>query len=621
MAFAASVGAAMDASAFGPPPGPPTPPPPPPPTDQAFERHDAQGLREPNSKITPPPPVPEAEDSTPLGADLAAVVLIGADDPATTGAGYKGLYLDRIPGLPRPKALDRTLARFLHRPISRKLISEIQAAVVKHYRAAGLPFLSVTPPPQDITDGVLRLRVVEFHLGKKTAKGAKLSGDAYVVAQVRTEPGDRLHAERIEEDLNWLNHSPFRNVTTVFSPGDTVGATNMRIDVQDSKRWQVYGGYADTGSPASGKDRWLLGGEVGDLLIHDSLLSYAFTGSSDVFTGHNGRYGEAADPRYLSHSLIFSAPLAPRQDFTLLANYVESASTNVPFSFKTRTEELDATYRTALSNFTPLIGDLSLGVESKGQQRTTYFGPLIGGQLAFKSRVDIGQFLVGWSDVWNGQIARQTFSTTLRYSPGNLGGANQSLDFANFTNNRALHAPYVYDDADYSADVRLPHGLRYLTTVHVQVSTRALLSTEQIALGGDGGVRAFTLDDGAFDTGVVWRNELRARSHTLFGGVNSAITDQVTPYAFLDGAQGHQLGQQVCGGIVINSTPYVTVCRPHERLVGAGLGLDYRLGAHFTASLTGAWALEGVGQPTQNGYDESTRAGHFKLFAHTTLRF
>lgn len=607
-----AVGTGIATSAVAAPPPPPSSEP-----TSAFERNPAPGARPAQADGIKAPPLKESEDDTPLGADLAAVILIGGDDNAATGEGFKGVDVTLVNGLPHPQRLQRALARYVGRPLSKKLISQIQADIVLWYRRAGRPFVSVTPPPQDVTDGVLRMRVIEFHMGQATVVGAKHSSADALLAGIRARPGDQIDGAKLTEDLDWLNHDPFRTVTAVFSPGAKPAETIMRMEVQDSKRWAVFGGYDNTGAASSGRDRFQLGAQVGDLLLHDSLLSLQLTASRDYFSGSHNQYADAGKPKYLTYSAIWAMPVGQRQDLTLSADYIQS--TNLVggglFNVVSRTEEASLTYRTAVSNVLPVVaGDFSLGVEALGQQRGTFFG---GVGVAYL-RIDVGKVFAGWSNTWSGVNYRHTFSTTVHVSPGNLGDHNRNIDYAIFTQTsifaapRILNAQYVYGTADYTGEFNLPHRWRYVTNAHLQLTDSPLLDTEQMPVGGPSGVRAYTLDAGAFDEGLIWRNELRARSHSLFGDFNKHLPNAVTPYAFLD--LGHFADDRQ---------------RFRQTIGAAGLGADFGAG-HWSGGLTAGWTLHRAELPGSPGLPPfipatpppiTTAAGHFRFFAHTMLRF
>jgi hemolysin activation/secretion protein len=88
-----------------------------------------------------------SDDATPLGVNVQAIVLIGANAGAKPVSGVKGVDVSEVSGLDAA-ALREQLTPFVDRPLSRKLIAEVQAAVAAAYRQAGRPFVSVTLPPQ-----------------------------------------------------------------------------------------------------------------------------------------------------------------------------------------------------------------------------------------------------------------------------------------------------------------------------------------------------------------------------------------------------------------------------------------------------------------------------------------
>ena len=127
-----------------------------------------------------------------------------------------------------------------------------------------------------------------------------------------------------------------------------------------------------------------------------------------------------------------------------------------------------------------------------------------------------------------------------------------------------------------------------------QYSAVALPLTEQIGLGNTSLVRGYTLDDGAFDAGLVSRNELRTPSFALLGR-SGRVADQLSPYVFVDAGYGKDRSTKA------DAAP-----------VSAGLGADYQLTTHLTATLDGAWAMRSVGY---------TRSGDARLDSRITFSF
>jgi len=552
---------------------------------QAIERNVAPGLQAPPAAVLVGPDLVLNKDETPLGPRLEQIVLIGlGGSPPTDAAG--DVLVDAV-GPPKPDDLAADLTAFIGQPMSRRLLSDVESAIIRHYRRAGLPFVAVSLPPQDVTQGSVKVRVVLFKLGQLNVSGAKNATE--VLGAVRSRAGEPIDAPRLEEDLNWLNHSPFRQATASFAKGASTGETDLTIAVQEQKPWQVFFAWANSGSATTGLDRYIVGGQVGDLIRTGSLVSFEATASDDVWRHGDDPFSDSTHLRYLSHSLVAAAPTGPRQDLTMVANVVQTRSHVKDFDILANTEELSLVYRAALSNFSPMAGDLSVGLEAHGQQRETLFGDI----PVVKTHANVFQALAGWSHGWTDEGgAHHNLSTILRYAPGGQGARNSDAAMASITNGRVTHAEFAYLQATYSFDQPLPAGLRLSLAMTGQLSNRPLPATEQIAIGGGPSVRAYAYDDQSFDQGLILRNQLRAPGRSLIGPVIGKA-DQISPYIFVDAGYGWNRDHT-----------------PGGRAIGAGVGADYQLGSHLSAGLTAAWALKSASY---------TREGHFKVLAHVTV--
>lgn len=191
---------------------------------------------------------------------------------------------------------------------------------------------------------------------------------------MRTRPGDPIDARRLSDDLDWLNRNPFRRVQASFKPGDGLGRTDLDLAVTEARPWRVYGGYAQSGSAATGRDRYLVGAQAAGLpFVPDAVLSYQFTGAADGF--------QVAHPQYVSHAARASLP---RQALELSYDHVESNQPVQDFVPRQVTAEVTAGWRGALSNFSradfvlagalTLRGDAALGIEARQTARTLLFG-------------------------------------------------------------------------------------------------------------------------------------------------------------------------------------------------------------------------------------------------------
>ena len=258
----------------------------------------------------------KSDDATPLGVNVQAIVLIGANAGAKQIGGVKGVDVSQVSGLDAA-ALREQLTPFVDRPLSRKLIAEVQAAVAAAYREAGRPFVSVTLPPQEVSSGVLQLRVIVFKVAGIKVTGA--AAESYKQSRIRLVPGQEIDARKLETDLDWANRNPFRQVEAVFGPGKDLGLTDVNIQVTDRKPWQVYAGYANSGTLLTDRNRYYVGASGAPSA--DIFASYQLTGSGNFWVD-DGLFSRTDDAKYVSQAGRLLTPLGLRTSLEVVGDHV-----------------------------------------------------------------------------------------------------------------------------------------------------------------------------------------------------------------------------------------------------------------------------------------------------------
>ncbi|MGV8998207.1 MAG: ShlB/FhaC/HecB family hemolysin secretion/activation protein [Parvibaculaceae bacterium] len=526
------------------------------------------------TSVVPPNSLPQALDTKPLGPDLTALVVLGSKDDVvkTTAA---GVDTRRVATL-NDASSQAQLQPFLGKPLTRRLIGEVEATIARIYREKGLPFVAVMTPPQEISEGQVQFRVVEFKVGTiKTTGNTRGSSDFYT-SRVRVAPGEPVRSKDLAEDIEWLNRSTFHQAEAVFSPGVNSGETDLNLRVTESKPWRVYAGYANSGAPSTSRDRYFAGAIVGDILIPDSYLSYQVTGSRDFWYDQGEVFNNARHPEYVSNAARLALPVGPRQQIELTFSAVESNRTIAVFDLRQRTLEGSLAYRAAASNFSDeMSGDLYGGVEYAHQNSDTFFGTF----SAFSAAVDVYQAFGGWAGKFDSVAGRTDLDISLHVSPGSVTGNNESADFSRYSGNRVTKARYSYIDANVSQGVPLPYGFSFLSTIDGRLASDALPESQQIGVST---MRGYTSDDGSFDYGITSRNEVHLPSTNLIGRI-SGIQDQLSPYAFLD--VGYVRDKAIHAG---------------EAPMSAGVGTNYNLNGTLSTTVDAAYALRDVGL-TQRG--------------------
>ncbi len=561
---------------------------------QAIERNLPPPAAPGPSVILTPETAQSDRDARPLGPTVRSIVVLGPDEPVIAGDLAPGVDPGQSTRLSRPSAKAQ-LGRFLGKPLSRKLISDIRNAIALEYRRQGYPLVSVSTPVQNISRGVLQVRVIEFVLGKKIAPGAK--NPNYVERQVRAASGQTVNANQLSEDLDWLNRYPFRKTQAIFNAGDALGQTNLILQTTEAKPWSVYAGYSNTGSPLTGFDRYFAGFTVAAPYLQDAYASYQFTGSDDSLFSEGRPFDTAAQPRYVSHAGRLVIPTLARQDLEVTLDFVQSyqpiASTNGDFLSRQTTYEATVGYRSALSNLVPVFdGDVVAGIELKRQAGKTFFGTA----AVASTELDVLQLYAQYATQVSESFGRTALDMTVHVSPGAADSRDTKSAYLTATNGEAESDRYAYVVADLTQTFQLPKAFVYSFSATGQYAPNALPLTERIGLGGSTLVRGYTLDDGVFDSALLSRNEVRSPVTPVLGLFNAKwFPDQASPFIFLDAGYGKNEFAHTAG-----------------TFAGTGVGSDYQFGTHFSANLTASWALTSEGL---------THAGDFLLQTKATLTF
>jgi hemolysin activation/secretion protein len=539
---------------------------------QAIERNLPSRPQAPDSSLKIDEPDSRNTNDKPLGVNVVAVRLLGPND-AVLASAPAGISFGKIEGISISR-LEMAVEPFLKRPMSEALIADIRTAVIKEYRRAGYPFVAVGIPPQEITTGSLQLRVVEFKIETVKVDGAVQQSEENILRNVRAEQGDRIASPRLEEDLEWLNRSPYRRVAGEFAPGNQPGTSGLTLQVTESKPWQFLAGWSNTGSENSGRSRYFVGGAAWIPALNGLTFSYQITGSEDLLESPDKvQLDDGNRPAYLSHAARITLPTFSRQSLELAPNFVAThQAANIFITFDNDTFELPIIYRSALSNILPntYLGDIYGGVEFKTTTRkTSFIGIPVG-----EGTADLFHIIAGWSlrlsDAWGSTL----IDTSIKVNPGGVLGYNTDYAWNNFTAGRVTDATYAYGLFDVQRSTPLPVGFSLRTQIVGIISNMPLPDTERLGLGGMYTVRGYVLEDATVDSGFVMRNELRMPDFTPLATAGAGINDQLSPYLFVDMAYGRSI-------------------RPdhHEVLASLGIGFDYTLGTNINASVSAGYAM------------------------------
>lgn len=445
------------------------------PPEQSLEQRRAERLQGERGEISVPAGVAAAPEPTADDRALftLAAVRIEGDSPLSAEA-IAATYQDR-----------------LGQPVSQAGLVAIAGAISQLHREAGFHLTRAIVPPQDIRGGTVRIRIIPGTIAELVIQGDEAGrfGARAMLAAITAESPARLAT--LERQLLLLNDRPGVRVkdTTLEEIGSGSGRFRLTV-LLDS--WSVFvsAGFDNGGSAAVGPWQAYFGAALNSLLIPGDTLALNLSSvpaatqelrygriSYEAPVGSDGlRIGVAA-----SRSVVWPGDLRRFDRTNSDAETLEARATIVPL--QTQRQSLWLTAAFAVSN---IVEESIYGINYRDRLRVA--------SLTADYRL---------RDDWQGT----TYATLgLRKGLG-VDGASQR------------HDPLL-SRVDGSGEFYLLHGAvtRYQglggnwsakLAASGQLSSEALLISQQFYLGGAAFGRAFQSGWLAGDNGIAGSAELR----------------------------------------------------------------------------------------------------------------
>lgn len=393
------------------------------------------------------------------------------------------------------------LAGYVGRPLTVGDLDRLCFLLALMSRKMDHPLVSAVIPPQDISSGILRIRVQEAKVGEVRVEGNKWFSDDLFLREMRFKSGDRVRSSLLKEDIDWINRNSFRNSAAVFSPGEEPGTTDLVLQTQDRFPVTFYVGFEDTGNDTTGDERWLTGINWGNVGGWGHSLNYQFTTSPNT---HDS----------ITHSGSYNIPLPWRHTLTLFGNYSDSNPVLAsPFSQDSTSWQAGVRYIAPLPEIGPWSHEAYAGFDFKQSNSHLVFG----GTTVFNRTSDVNQFVLGYDGSAEDEWGRTRFYNSVFLSPGGWSDGNKDSVF--IATRVGSGADYVYAKLGVDRQTRLWGDFLWNFSIEGQVSSRNLIGSEQFSLGGYSSVRGYEESEGTGDSG--WRIS------------NEVVTPAVSPLSIL----------------------------------------------------------------------------------------
>ena len=503
-----------------------------------------------------PPPVTTQPPPDKLGPEhLEASILV------------QGFRLDGVTLLPQEE-LQELLRPMIGRSLTLpELIRQVQVVTASYARQGYVARTLI--PEQDITDGVVRLVVLEGRLG---VINIQLGDDVRFPPErvrntllARQQEGEPIRIPELERSMLLLNDFGGIDVRSALQPGADPGLTDENIYVRPLPFVAGSINADNFGTRSVGQNQL-------SALIR--LNNVDGRGGSATLNA----MGMFVDSRVNTYgSLIYATPIgydglslqlgASELDYRLGEQF---ASLNV--------KGTSTTYFAGLSYPIVRSGNQNLYASARYEHlklKATATSDCV--PLTDKD-VDLMQIglafdrLDGVSDSFltgSGQLT----SGSVRFGPGqtfSFPGCGNSVGFVQ-VDPSGVEGNFTKISAAASYQRRLTENLTWSLSGSGQYAFTNLDTSQQMTLGGPFGVRAYPVSEAAGDQGILANIELRYR---MFGGVVGS--------AFVDGGHIHRLHEVPSG---------VPSTHNDVSLYGAGFGLYYTQPGRFNLAAAVAWRI------------------------------
>jgi hemolysin activation/secretion protein len=441
-------------------------------------------------------------------------------------------------------------------------LKDLTNRISEHYRQSGYPFARAYLPPQPMTDGALRIDVVEGRYGQVKANIAK---DAALQARAQAflaplQSGSVIESVPLERLTLILDDQPGIKVAPIIRPGQEIGTGDLEVNIERSASVTGDAGADNQGNRYTGRDRLRFNLNINSpLILGDQITLRSLLSQQGMWLGTLGYslpLGAAGVRGNVSYSHTYYELGGS------FANSMQSGTadvTSVGLSYPTlRSQSANVTLSGSWQD--KLLHDKNglAGTEAKKSSTTV---PLT---LSFDVRDGMG----------SGGITYGSLAWTL----GQL-----QLDSALMLGDLQAKTEGSFNkvNLDLARVQAINNSVTLFGRLSVQSASKNLDSSEDFGLGGANGVRAYPSGEGFGDEGWLAQLELRY------------VAGPYAPYVFYD-----------AGSIKTNAKPWQTVAN-ERTLAGAGIGLRYQR-TSWNLDVVLAWRTEG-GKPESDMQDQRER--------------
>ncbi len=167
--------------------------------------------------------------------------------------------------------------------VSLKDLKNLVAAINKLYKDRSTHTALAILPEQDISDGTVKIKLVEGRLSRLTINNNKYTKSSYIEKRLDIPEGEVLRLNEVEKELAGFNRANDIKLFAKLAPGKEYGTTDISLEAVEPNNFHVYPYVNNRGRKSIGYY------QGGTSVIIDSVLGYRDSFSADFAATEGNR--------------------------------------------------------------------------------------------------------------------------------------------------------------------------------------------------------------------------------------------------------------------------------------------------------------------------------------------
>lgn len=113
------------------------------------------------------------------------------------------------------------------------------AEINKFYSNRGYITARAILPEQKVTDGIVRIKLVEGYIGQIKLKGNQNTKNNFLKRRISIEPGEIIKVDRLEDELFYFNATNDVKLRVSLEAGQDYGTTDLILKVKEPEKYPV----------------------------------------------------------------------------------------------------------------------------------------------------------------------------------------------------------------------------------------------------------------------------------------------------------------------------------------------------------------------------------------------